>query len=82
MRSRPVSQLRSPLKGSKTSMTMKNVCDLAVMGAGPAGIVGATTAASLRATVVLSDRFGDLGGAGANTGTVRDDRGLRRNCLR
>src|SRR6266699_3170401 len=51
-------------------MTMKNVYDLAVIGAGPAGIVGATTAASLGARVVLIDRFGDLGGAGANTGTV------------
>lgn len=51
-------------------MTMQNVCDLAVIGGGPAGIVGATTAASLGARVVLIDRYGDLGGAGANTGTV------------
>ena len=51
-------------------MTTQNVYDLAVIGAGPAGIVGATTAASLGARVVLIDRFGDLGGAGANTGTV------------
>jgi NAD(P) transhydrogenase len=51
-------------------MTMQNVFDLAVIGAGPAGIVGATTAASLGARVVLIDRYGDLGGAGANTGTV------------
>jgi NAD(P) transhydrogenase len=49
---------------------MKNVYDLAVIGAGPAGIVGATTAASLGARVVLIDPFGDLGGAGANTGAV------------
>jgi len=48
-------------------MTTQNVYDLAVIGAGPAGIVGATTAASLGARVVLIDRFGDLGGAGANT---------------
>jgi NAD(P) transhydrogenase len=41
-----------------------------VIGAGPAGIVGATTAASLGARVVLIDRYVDLGGAGANTGTV------------
>ena len=61
---------RSPLKGSKTFMTTQNVYDLAVIGAGPAGIVGATTAASLGARVVLIDRYGDLGGAGANTGTV------------
>lgn len=51
-------------------MNMKNVYDLAVIGAGPAGIVGATTAASLGAKVVLIDRYGELGGAGANTGTV------------
>src|ERR1700736_2227126 len=51
-------------------MTMHNVYDLAVIGAGPAGIVGATTPASLGARVVLFDRYGDLGGAGANTGTV------------
>jgi NAD(P) transhydrogenase len=51
-------------------MTTQNVYDLAVIGAGPAGIVGATTAASLGARVVLIDRYGDLGGAGANTGTV------------
>ncbi len=51
-------------------MTMQNIFDLAVIGAGPAGIVGATTAASLGAKVVLIDRYGDLGGAGANTGTV------------
>ncbi len=51
-------------------MTMQDVYDLAVIGAGPAGIVGATTAASLGARVVLIDRYGDLGGAGANTGTV------------
>src|SRR3984957_6822500 len=51
-------------------MPMQNVYDLAVIGAGPAGIVGATTAASLGARVVLIDRYGDLGGAGATTGTV------------
>ncbi len=36
-------------------MATQNVYDLAVIGAGPAGIVGATTAASLRARVVLID---------------------------
>ena len=51
-------------------MTMQSVYDLAVIGAGPAGIVGATTAASMGARVALIDRYGDLGGAGANTGTV------------
>src|SRR5450432_492302 len=51
-------------------MTTQNAYDLAVIGGGPAGIVGATTAASLGARVVLIDRYGQLGGAGANTGTV------------
>jgi NAD(P) transhydrogenase len=51
-------------------MTMQSVYDLAVIGAGPAGIVGATTAASMGARVALVDRYGDLGGGGANTGTV------------
>lgn len=54
----------------QATMTMHNEYDLAVIGAGPAGIVGATTAASLGARVVLIDRYGELGGAGANTGTV------------
>jgi NAD(P) transhydrogenase len=49
---------------------MQNTFDLAVIGAGPAGIVGATTAAFTGARVALIDRHGDLGGAGANTGTV------------
>jgi len=70
--SRSGSESRCPMdrKVQKTFMTMQNVYDLAVIGAGPAGIVGATTAASLGARVVLIDRYGDLGGAGANTGTV------------
>ena len=54
-------------------MTMQDIYDLAVIGAGPAGIVGATTAASLGARVVLIDRYVDLGGAGANTGTAQQD---------
>ena len=51
-------------------MDMQNTYDLAVIGGGPAGIVGATTAASLGAKAVLIDRDVHLGGAGANTGTV------------
>jgi len=39
-------------------MTMKNIYNLAVIGAGPAGIVGATTAASMGARVALIDRYG------------------------
>jgi NAD(P) transhydrogenase len=44
--------------------------DLVVIGGGPAGIVGATTAAALGKTVALVDSHHELGGAGANTGTV------------
>ncbi|WP_148597179.1 FAD-dependent oxidoreductase [Aquisphaera giovannonii] len=44
--------------------------DLVVIGGGPAGIQGATTARILGKTVALVDRHHELGGAGANTGTV------------
>jgi len=44
--------------------------DLIVIGGGPAGIVGATTAASFGKTVAIIDNHHELGGAGANTGTV------------
>src|ERR1700726_413813 len=44
--------------------------DLIVIGGGPAGVVGATTAAALGKTVALVDNHHELGGAGANTGTV------------
>jgi NAD(P) transhydrogenase len=44
--------------------------DLIVLGGGPAGIVAATTASSLGKTVALVDNHPELGGAGANTGTV------------
>jgi NAD(P) transhydrogenase len=44
--------------------------DLIVIGGGPAGIVGATTAASFGKKVALIDNHHELGGAGANTGTV------------
>ena len=44
--------------------------DLIVIGGGPAGIVGATTASTLGKTVAIVDRHHELGGAGANTGTV------------
>src|SRR5262245_64213356 len=44
--------------------------DLVIIGAGPAGIVGAATAASLGRTVAVVDRCPELGGAGVNTGTV------------
>ena len=44
--------------------------DLVVIGGGPAGIVGATTAATFGKTVAVVDSHHELGGAGANTGTV------------
>src|ERR1035438_5840163 len=44
--------------------------DLIVVGGGPAGIVGATTAAALGKSVAVVDSHYELGGAGANTGTV------------
>src|SRR5271155_1971006 len=44
--------------------------DLIVIGGGPAGIVGATTAAAFGKTVAMVDNHHELGGAGVNTGTV------------
>jgi NAD(P) transhydrogenase len=44
--------------------------DLIVIGGGPAGLNGATTARILGKTVALVDSHHELGGAGANTGTV------------
>ena len=46
------------------------VFDLIVIGGGPAGIVGATTAAAFGKRVALLEINAELGGAGANTGTV------------
>jgi NAD(P) transhydrogenase len=44
--------------------------DLVVIGGGPAGLGAATTAAALGKIVALVDSHRELGGAGANTGTV------------
>jgi NAD(P) transhydrogenase len=44
--------------------------DLIVIGGGPAGLTGVTTASILGKSVALVDRHHELGGAGANTGTV------------
>src|SRR5580692_12292451 len=44
--------------------------ELVVIGGGPAGIVGATKAATFGKTVAVIDSHHELGGAGANTGTV------------
>jgi NAD(P) transhydrogenase len=49
---------------------MNSTYDVIAIGGGPAGIIGATTAAALGAKVALVDLSADLGGAGANTGTV------------
>ena len=60
--------------------------DLVVIGAGPAGIVGAATAAALGRTVALVDSHAELGGAGVNTGTVPSktlrETALDRACAR
>src|ERR1700679_953461 len=47
-----------------------NEFDLIVIGGGPAGMVGATTAAGFGKSVAVIDSHHELGGAGANTGTV------------
>ncbi|HVM46567.1 MAG TPA: Si-specific NAD(P)(+) transhydrogenase [Candidatus Acidoferrum sp.] len=44
--------------------------DLVIIGGGPAGIVGAATAAGAGKKVALVDNHYELGGAGVNTGTV------------
>jgi NAD(P) transhydrogenase len=58
---------------SRLKMQMRDearVFDLIVLGGGPAGIVGATTAAAFGKSVAVVDNHPELGGAGANTGTV------------
>ncbi len=52
------------------TMTKPKAYDLVVIGGGPAGLSAATTAAALGKTVALVDSHHELGGAGANTGTV------------
>jgi NAD(P) transhydrogenase len=49
---------------------MQQPFDLVVIGGGPAGIAGATTASALGKRVALVESSPELGGAGANTGTV------------
>jgi len=49
--------------------------DLIVIGGGPAGIVGATTAAALGKRVALVESSPEIGGAGTNTGTASTESG-------
>jgi NAD(P) transhydrogenase len=44
--------------------------DVVIIGGGPAGVVGTRTAEALGKSVALIDSNSELGGAGANTGTV------------
>ncbi|HUB67596.1 MAG TPA: Si-specific NAD(P)(+) transhydrogenase [Candidatus Methylacidiphilales bacterium] len=44
--------------------------DLVIIGGGPAGLIGATSASNLHKTVALIHCHSQLGGAGINTGTV------------
>jgi NAD(P) transhydrogenase len=44
--------------------------DVVILGGGPAGIAGAATAGAFGHKVAVVDSHGELGGAGANTGTV------------
>ena len=44
--------------------------DLVVIGGGPAGLIGAATAAAVGRTVALVNSQKELGGAGINTGTL------------
>jgi NAD(P) transhydrogenase len=44
--------------------------DLVVLGGGPAGLVGAATAAKFGKSVAVIEAASELGGAGINTGTV------------
>lgn len=44
--------------------------DIVILGAGPAGIVGAASAAAFGRKVAIVDSHAELGGAGVNTGTV------------
>src|ERR1700759_2023088 len=44
--------------------------DLVVIGGGPAGITAATAGSTIHKAVALVDRQQEIGGAGANTGTV------------
>src|SRR6266516_5525002 len=44
--------------------------DVVVIGGGPAGISGATTAGIFGKRVALVEKLHDVGGAGINTGTI------------
>jgi NAD(P) transhydrogenase len=44
--------------------------DLIIIGGGPAGVVGATTATAAKKKTAVIDCYHELGGAGINTGTI------------
>ena len=52
--------------------------DLIVIGGGPAGIAGATTAGVFGKRVALVEKLRDVGGAGINTGAKTNNRIPRR----
>ena len=49
--------------------------DLVIIGGGPAGIIAASTAISLKKKVALIDSHRDLGGAACDLGERHDHRG-------
>jgi len=51
-------------------MTEPERYDLVILGGGPAGINGASTAAAFGKSIVIIDSHPELGGAGVNTGTI------------
>src|SRR6185295_11085235 len=55
----------------------RTTVDLAVIGAGPAGLTGALQGAGIGKKVVVIDRLGVLGGASLNHGTI-PSKALRR----
>src|SRR5262249_7690047 len=55
---------------TKVMAGRRKAYDLVVLGGGPAGLVGAATAAKFGKSVAVIEAASELGGAGINTGTV------------